>query len=437
MKKIFKILFIIPIFIGIIFGIIIATKSKLPSFNEKKIIKNIFGNVQSKSAEVTSLYTYGQSLNIKGKISGISKDNLEGAKLVLTDGFEEKIFALDYEIKDGTLFFDSNQINNNIIIEKKKKKYYYILVRLKLNNSANYRYYSLASANDNNDLEYYTVTKNESNKKLNFEFSTQKYKKKEYSYLKVNLVEAELPENVYDIVIDAGHGGKDSGEKSSGHTEADITLEYAKIMAKHLEEKGLKVKLTRTDENTASYTYTNMYDDNGRITIACESKAKYMVSFHVNNSSLKSANGFEIYCPNNSSLELAKTMANKIKEKTSINYSNSEEYKQADGVYVKNFTKKLIDEFKKTAEQKGYEPYNITTNTPYLYTIREVGGVATNAYVDGRNKVYNANKYYNSNNGIECYQIELGYIKTDLEKILNEKENYVEAIADSLLENIK
>ena len=39
-----------------------------------------------------------------------------------------------------------------------------------------------------------------------------------------------------------------------------------------------------------------------------------------------------------------------------------------------------------------------------MYTIREVGGLATNAYVDGRNKSYSANEYYKS--GIKHITIE-------------------------------
>ena len=84
---------------------------------------------------------------------------------------------------------------------------------------------------------------------------------------------------------------------------------------------------------------------------------------------------------------------------------------------------------------RAYEPYNITTDTPYVYTRREVGGIATGAYVDGRNKDYSKNEYYNSNHGIECYQIELGYIKKDLEIIQNEKQNYISAITEAICNN--
>ena len=105
------------------------------------------------------------------------------------------------------------------------------------------------------------------------------------------------------------------------------------------------------------------------------------------------------------------------------------------GVYVRNFTKQVIKEYENTANRKGYEPYNITLDTPYLYTIREVGGIATEAYVDGRNTSYAANKYYNSNQGIECYQLELGYIKNDLEIIKNEEDESTKAIAEVINNN--
>lgn len=145
--------------------------------------------------------------------------------------------------------------------------------------------------------------------------------------------------------------------------------------------------------------------------------------------------GFEIYSPCKSNLDFAGNLANKIVEYTNIEFSNNNSFKMAPGVYVKNFTQNMINEYINTANRKGYEPYNITLDTPYLYTIREVGGIATNAYVDGRNTSYEANKYYNSNQGLECYQIELGYIKNDLQIIKQEKEQYVSAIAEVIAEN--
>jgi hypothetical protein len=136
-------------------------------------------------------------------------------------------------------------------------------------------------------------------------------------------------------------------------------------------------------------------------------------------------------------MSLAVLLAQKIKEYSSISYSNNGAYKYQDGVYVKNYTAKEIKEAEYAAKRKGYEPYNITEQTPYFYTIREVGGIATGAYVDGRNKNYNKNEYYKSCQGIECYQVELGYIKTDLNILLTEKEQITQGIADAIIEYYK
>ena len=155
--------------------------------------------------------------------------------------------------------------------------------------------------------------------------------------------------------------------------------------------------------------------------------------FRSGNTGLK---GLEIYSPCKSKLDLAQNIANKIVAYTDIEYSNNNAFKKGEGVYVRNFTQNVINEYTNTAKNKGYEPYEITLDTPYLYTIREVGGIATNAYVDGRNKSYSANSYFDSNQGIECYQIEMGYIKNDLEMIKTQMEQYVTAISEAIAENL-
>ena len=104
------------------------------------------------------------------------------------------------------------------------------------------------------------------------------------------------------------------------------------------------------------------------------------------------------------------------------------------GVYVRNFTRADIAAFETRAKKDGYEPYPITTSTPYLYIIRETGGISTNAFVDGRNQDYGTNQYYHSNMGIETYLIELGYMSVDkdLNNIIQNSDNYMEAITQSI-----
>ena len=435
-KKILKLVCLILIIIGVWYGITITIKKQVPDISKKEVEQKIISRIQIKTANITSFYTYGRAFNLKGEISGINKDNFENVKLVITDGFEyEKEYELDYELKDSVLkFISSNEINSGLIIDNLKGEEFYILLRLKLNNSIEPRYYSFSNNSELKNINYYTITDGDKNRKAEISFVVNENGEEKHNLLKIALKEDVLPDDVYDIVIDAGHGGSDVGEKLGNITEADITLEYAKLLKNSLQEKGYKVLLTRDDDNTKYFSYTNMYDQDGRITNACKSKAKLMISLHINQGN-NSLNGLEIYCPCNSNLQFAKELANKITEYSNIEYSNNSSFRKIDGVYERNFTKAEIKSFAKTAEDKGYEPYPITVQTPYLYTIRETGGIATNAYVDGRNTDYSANEYYNSNQGIECYQVELGYIKNDLEIITNEKENYVKAMVEAICNN--
>jgi len=431
MKRIWQLVIIVPILIGVIWGIRISLKNGIAFSNDKEKIEKVFGVVKTRPAEITKFYTYGTSLNVEGKIPGISKDNYEGIKIYVTDGAEyNKEYKVNISFENNDLIFSlKNNINNAINLEELELNHkYYIQIRLKVNNSKDYKYYMLSNASEYKDIEYYSLTKDGKNNKIDIKFDTQNYNDKDYEYLGITVSEGKLPENVYDIVIDAGHGGKDLGQSSGNYSEAVLMLEYAKSLKSALESKGYKVKLTRDDSNTESYNYNNMYDDYGRISIACKTHAKYMISLHLNDSKVS---GVEVYAPNNSDLTLAKKIADNICGNSSLEYSNAEAFKILDGVYVENFRDTDISSFSSSLQKKGIEPYEITTDTPYLYTIREVGGIATHAYVDGRNTEYSANKYYNSNQGIECYQVSLGNIKSsDLEILLNEQQQIVNAIAN-------
>lgn len=54
--------------------------------------------------------------------------------------------------------------------------------------------------------------------------------------------------NGYNIMIDPGHGGKDSGAVSEGVREKDLTLATATKLANHLEAEGATVNFTRADD---------------------------------------------------------------------------------------------------------------------------------------------------------------------------------------------
>lgn len=171
-----------------------------------------------------------------------------------------------------------------------------------------------------------------------------------------------------------------------------------------------------------------------------DSKAKYVLSIHLN--SIKEPNslsGVEVYVAPKMNLTIAKAFADNIVKYANTNYSDLEViYKKKDGVYVRTFRDFEIEESIKETDEAGHIPYNITNDTPYLYMIRETGGIATSAYVDGRKEGFGQNKYYNSNIGVESYLLELGYInnESNLEKLLKYQDDYVKGIVETVKEEM-
>ena len=56
------------------------------------------------------------------------------------------------------------------------------------------------------------------------------------------------------VIIDAGHGGNDSGAIRDGVREKDLTLDVAQRLERHLQASGLATKLTRSTDETIPLT---------------------------------------------------------------------------------------------------------------------------------------------------------------------------------------
>ena len=232
-------------------------------------------------------------------------------------------------------------------------------------------------------------------------------------------------------------GGKDKGAIYKKYNEADLVLKYAKSLQSKLETLGYKVFLTRDGSESSTDDLTkNVYDKDGKVTTTCESCSKLLISLNLNDAKSKSG-GVEVYAPTECDLSFASLLAKNLVNTAKTSYSKVSSFKQKKGVYVRNFTEYDILSFKNSAKLNKYEPYTITKSTTYPYLLREIGGIATHAFVDGRNKSYGKNKFYNSNIGVEGYSIELGYItvEDDLNNILNNEALYTQAIANSIYTN--
>jgi N-acetylmuramoyl-L-alanine amidase len=104
------------------------------------------------------------------------------------------------------------------------------------------------------------------------------------------------------VVIDAGHGGKDPGAVGpTGLKEKTITLDIAKRLRDLLEAEGLRVILTRENDEFASLR--------DRVVIANTVKADLFISLHCNAAFSSRAKGFESYFLSPASDDLARAVA--------------------------------------------------------------------------------------------------------------------------------
>lgn len=109
--------------------------------------------------------------------------------------------------------------------------------------------------------------------------------------------------NEINIVIDAGHGGHDTGALTTGVTEKDITNAICNKIKALNTNANIKLHFTRNDDSFVSLQE--------RVDFINAINPDLVLSLHVNNnSSLKNdAYGFEIFIPKNPKNDQAKSLA--------------------------------------------------------------------------------------------------------------------------------
>lgn len=434
MKKFIIILvFIIIAFTGYVICVEI-TKNK-----EKPLVAEL------EKAEISEYYIYGTTLNMTGKLTLETLD-FDEIDLVLynkdlklkKDETIEKRFTsipIEYRKEENTIsFYISELINTGFYLDDIEIGNYNIFLRttkkqiVEEKEEIIYKYYSLDNKTEYKETTYYTMSKYNKKIVINSE--------NDYETMMFNINNNDK-NDVYDIVIDPGHGGMDPGGIIKGEKESEHTLDISLKLKEQLEKSGLKVKLTREEGSLSSTEYFGEYGEGGRAQISHEVYAKYLLSIHLNKNTSSTVRGIELYTPAKINYDFAKNLVEEIVNNTSIEYSNRKTFKMYNGVYTHNFTEAEIKSAIDGYEKKNYEPYDVTTNSSYLYMIRETGGIMTGAYVDDRNEEQTGNDYYNSNIGTEAYLLELSYLSNtnDLNIIKTEQDKYVQAMADSIINN--
>lgn len=95
------------------------------------------------------------------------------------------------------------------------------------------------------------------------------------------------------IMIDAGHGGKDSGAVGNGCKEKDIALDVSKLLQNELTKRGYRASMTRDGDY-----FVSLKD---RTDKANEQRVDLLISLHLNSYDNPNANGYETFYHKNSS----------------------------------------------------------------------------------------------------------------------------------------
>lgn len=154
----------------------------------------------------------------------------------------------------------------------------------------------------------------------------------------VNATASPKPE--YNIVIDAGHGGRDGGAIGvSGVTESELNLKYAKELKSLCEDFGIGVVMTRSDMN-------GLYDESAqnkkksemerRKNIINSSGADLVISIHMNSFPLPSSNGAYVFYANGS--DEGYNLAKSVQTSLCQSFDNAREYVSVGDYFVLNYS---------------------------------------------------------------------------------------------------
>ena len=144
----------------------------------------------------------------------------------------------------------------------------------------------------------------------------------------------------YTIVIDAGHGGIDGGcEGYSGTKESLINLEYAQTLKEYCENFGMKVVMTRINQNGlySPFAGNKKKDDMlARKNIIQNTKPDFVVSIHMNSFDAQSSRGAQVFY--NRDNQNSQLLAEHIQKQFVNNLTKARKTCQQGDYYILNST---------------------------------------------------------------------------------------------------
>lgn len=141
------------------------------------------------------------------------------------------------------------------------------------------------------------------------------------------------------IVLDAGHGGTDSGAKNGKIVEKELNLLLAKKLEKELISRGATVYLTREEDNdlsarTSERKRSDLYN---RAKYINTIKPNMYISIHLNATTSSSWKGLQVFYNKNNEENkvIAETITNNLKN----NINNIRKVKEENKYYMYKYIK--------------------------------------------------------------------------------------------------
>lgn len=294
------------------------------------------------------------------------------------------------------LLKNKNNGNEKIIELTKTYNHYYKLdLDLTQYENGTYEFYIM-----NDNLELLTNNMNDYNRIVRAHVG-DKLVTMNYEKNKVNMTIEDF-EYLYDVVIDPGHGGSDTGAVNGRYYEKNINLEQSLYEKQRYEQHGLKVLLLREDDTYGTVLGNSSWEQLDRKGYAVgyySVVSKITYSNHHNSSTNPTSAGWEILVP-------AKATYEDLKLEHQIAQSWSNMYIKTTNPYYRFYTKDY-----ETATSNNKEQGQIYNFEDYYAVIRipnkifnEKNVIFEGAYVNNTNDMY---WYYNSGNWKKLSEVKI------------------------------